>query len=300
MHPNLRFTFELFEDGKLAFLDTMISIKGGNFESWVYRKKTNTDVMLNAFSNCPENWKKGLVSCFLNRAWIVCSTRDLFMLEIDKLRNIFRRNGYTLSFFNKLFSDFMNRKEPSATETPALDINSVSDDDDDEKRYVLVIPFIGKPSLLFRNQLTKLFSDELKVKLRCVFDCTKVSSYFSLKTRTSDCLLSNVTYKYTCQCDTDKFYIGETKRYIVERASEHLAIKKFPLTAVGKHISDCDACLQSLSRGDLSYKNFEIVNKCKSKLECEVREAFLVKKLNPSMNLQLFKSGAMHTLRIFN
>ena len=60
------------------------------------------------------------------------------------------------------------------------------------------------------------------------------------------------------------------------------------------------SCLQSLSRGDLSYKNFEIVNKCKSKLECEVREAFLVKKLNPSMNLQLFKSGAMHTIRIFN
>ena len=39
---------------------------------------------------------------------------------------------------------------------------------------------------------------------------------------------------------------------------------------------------------------------CKSKVECEVFEAFYVKKkLSPPLNRQLFMSGALHTLRIF-
>ena len=49
----------------------------------------------------------------------------------------------------------------------------------------------------------------------------------------------------------------------------------------------------------MSYRNFEILSRCQSKLEAEVREAFLVTKYKPSMNSQLFMSGASLTLRIF-
>ena len=45
LHPNLRFTYELWSDGRLPFLDVEISITNGNFESWVYRKNTNTNVI---------------------------------------------------------------------------------------------------------------------------------------------------------------------------------------------------------------------------------------------------------------
>ena len=51
--------------------------------------------------------------------------------------------------------------------------------------------------------------------------------------------------------------------------------------------------------GNLSYRNFEILSRCQSKLEAEVREAFLVTKYKPTMNSQLFMSGASLTLKIF-
>ena len=69
-HTNLRFTFEI-GNSTLAFLDTHNSIENANFESWVYRKKTNTNVILNDTDVCPIQWKSGLVNCLLNRAWTI-------------------------------------------------------------------------------------------------------------------------------------------------------------------------------------------------------------------------------------
>ena len=56
MHKNIRFTYEV-GNSNLAFLDTEVSIVNAEFESWVYRKKTNTNVILNAFAMCPNEWK---------------------------------------------------------------------------------------------------------------------------------------------------------------------------------------------------------------------------------------------------
>jgi len=68
---------------------------------------------------------------------------------------------------------------------------------------------------------------------------------------------------------------------------------------VGAHIQRCDPCLRGLRAGDLRFKNFEILSGCQSGLEAEVREAFLVTKHKPTMDSQLFMSGASLTLRIF-
>ena len=96
-HPNIKFTVEK-STNSLPFLDTEIKISGDNFESWTYRKKTDTGVLLNACAVCPRSWKKGLIFGALSRAKIICSSRELFLLEIAKLRNIFWKNGYFTTF----------------------------------------------------------------------------------------------------------------------------------------------------------------------------------------------------------
>ena len=114
-------------------------------------------------------------------------------------------------------------------------------------------------------------------------------------------LQSNVTYKFTCRGDPDKVYIGETARHLVARAAEHCAIftEKMP-TAVGQHIQACDACQTDLKDGNLDFSRFEIMDRCHSKIECEVREAFLIQRLKPSLDSQLYMGGAGVTLKIFN
>ena len=110
-----------------------------------------------------------------------------------------------------------------------------------------------------------------------------------------------MTYKYTCQRDADVFYIGETTRHIVARAGEHLNISspsQYP-TAVGQHIIGCEHCCNALECGELSWKDFKIMNHCRSNLECKVKEAFLIKKLSPPLNRQLHQDGALVTLKVF-
>ena len=71
--------------------------------------------------------------------------------------------------------------------------------------------------------------------------------------------MSSVAYKFTCQDDPDKFYIGQTRRHLGIRAQEHLDIQgsRSKLTAVGSHIVDCAKCRDMLSSGSLTYKNFK-------------------------------------------
>ena len=293
MHKNIRFTYEV-GNSNLAFLDTEVSIVNAEFESWVYRKKTNTNVILNAFAMCPNEWKKGLVYCFLNRAWIICSSQTRFQEEVETLKQIFTKNGYSINFFQKKLKEFLTKKQSNSPLNESVP-------DDENKRYILLIPFIGKPSLIFKRKICEIFKQAYDVELSCVFGSFKVKNYFSLKCQSSPYLISNVTYKYTCQRDADAFYIGETCRHIGMRAEEHLDClsKTRKPTAVGDHILNCDGCKGALKSKKLSYKNFEILNKCRTKFDCEVKEAFLVKKLKPKLNGQLFQNGASRTLLIF-
>ena len=107
-HQHGNITVEESVNNVLAFLDTSICIKGNNFESCVYRKSTNTDVLLNFDAVCPVTWKKGVILGALNRAKIICSTRELFLSEVEELKTIFFKNGYSMKFFDKVFSVFDN------------------------------------------------------------------------------------------------------------------------------------------------------------------------------------------------
>ena len=74
-HPNLQFTFELENVGKLSFLDILVIRQSNNkFQTPVYRKNTNTDTYLNWFSHAPNTWKRGTLKVLINRAYTLCST----------------------------------------------------------------------------------------------------------------------------------------------------------------------------------------------------------------------------------
>ena len=297
-HSNLRFTVEL-GDKDLTFLDTQVSIENGNFESWVYRKPTNTHVILNQCALCPMEWKKGLVKCFLHRAWTICSNYKRLHEEIVILRDIFVRNGYAVSFFDRIVNRFLIKKF-----TQGKFVNVSSDDKEDEpvflKRYILKVPYIGKASIHFKRKITELVQRQFDVKLSCVYSSCKIRDYFSLKCKSHPFLVSNVVYKFTCQSDSDQFYIGETARHIGTRAGEHLDLSRTNPTAVAKHIKDCETCFNCLELGMLSYENFEIMCSGQSKFDIEVKEAMLIKRSLPTLNRHLYRDGSIFSIRIFN
>ena len=106
MHPNLQFTFEESNDSLLPFLDVHVQLREGGSDTWVFRKKTHTNVVLNFQAVAQIIWKSGLIMCFLNRAHRICSSVHLFYKEVAILKSMFIQNAYPAHFFDRFISNF--------------------------------------------------------------------------------------------------------------------------------------------------------------------------------------------------
>ena len=158
------------------------------------------------------------------------------------------------------------------------------------------MPYVSDQSYNLSKKLQKLFEDANNCKVRIVFTSFKLRNYFSLKAKTPKCLLSNVIYKFTCQGDPGVSYIGETKRHLITRMKEHLAINNsYRNSEVKTHIINCQTCCNNVK-----YDSFKVIKKCQNSFNVLIHEALLIRRHSPSLNKQLFFNGSLFTLKIFS
>lgn len=277
-HTNLNFTVEKGTN-RLAFLDTLIQVEDDDVKSTVYRKPTYTGLMLNFHAYCPMQWKRGLISCFIHRAYRVCSNWSLFHSEIKILRKHFLSNGYPVNFFNSALYRFVNKlfcKDNSG-------VISV----DQADNVFLVLPYFGSCSVQFRTRFSQ-FCKRFGVQGRLVFTSCRVSRYFSLKSRCPKLLRSMVCYRYICPVDQAFSYIGRTKRHLLTRVQEHVSPRGN--SPIMNHILDCTC---NFERG-----NFSILQQCKNDLDLQITEALLITQHKPSLNTALANNGASVFLKL--
>ena len=282
-HKDIKFTVEKATK-TLSFLDVEINITDNGFESWVWRKKTNTGVILNYNAICPKSWKTGLIMCLLKRAKTICSNNMLYNKEVRKLRSIFLKNSYPNWFFENALLKFDDREKKTK--------------DKEEKEYLfrIGVPYFGKPSHKFAKRLSTLVKVKFQVDLAVYYNSFKTSSYFNLKCLTPHALLSNVVYKFTCSRDAAMSYIGMTTRHLGIRAHEHLSLQlNSKKTAVKNHILACERC----KSGSLTVNDFKVVQKCSNEYETKIQEALIIKKQNPRLNSQLYANGSSFLLNVF-
>ena len=258
-----------------------IKINLDKFDTWTWRKPSNTGLLLNFNAFCPNIWKKGLILCLLNRAKIICSTDYLFQKEVAYLKNVFYSNGYPISFFNKVLCQFQNEKTDSKTEKEFINL--------------FVIPYLGKISKEFGLQIQSLIKKRFDIKITIVYKTTKVQEYFTLKSKTSLILNSNVVYKFTCSRDVKVTYIDTSARHLSIRAGKHLNISRSSKSAIKEHIRKCSSCETQSN----NMKQFEIIRKCQTSYEAKIHEALVIKRNNPVLNKQLYANGASFLLNVF-
>ena len=289
-HPNIKFTVEEANE-TLPFLDVEIKLKENSYDSWVWRKKTHTGVLLNFAAIAPMKWKFGLIQCLLNRVWDICSSSTYFDIEVGKLRDMFASNGYPVQVFKTALERFRKFK------TSSKDKNTDSEND----LISIKIPFIGSSSVKFAKSLSAIFKDTFGTKLNPVYTSYKVKTYFGLKSRTPKFLCSNVIYEFKCLCDTSISYIGVTSRPLITRVEEHLNSSLKSTTAdsaIRKHLNTCQKCFADTRSNQLDY--FEILRNCSSSYTAKIQEALLIKRHNPNLNIQQFNKGASFTLKVYN
>ena len=257
------------------------------FETSVYRKTTHTGVFLNFLSVCPIQWKRGLITCLINRAKCISSSVSLFNAEVSRLRDMFVNNCYPIRFFDNTVNRLLNPRRHSTQS---------SEDDTAAPSYsILRVPYHGKDSVKFAKKMISIVAEKFNVDLRVVYTTFKVKNYFRLKSATPFPLLSNVVYKYNCVANPQISYIGYTKRHMTTRVMEHTQSPHCKKSHVFAHINNCDKCKQCKP----GVHDFHVLRKCVDETECRIAEALSIKRFRPAINKQLHDQGLSHILRIW-
>ena len=84
-----------------------------------------------------------------------------------------------------------------------------------------------------------------------------------------------------------------TTHHLRVRVREHLHSKD--RSAVGKHIDNCNACLEK----PIDVNDFKIMRACGTEYNSKIQETLLIKKCNPKLNSQLYANGLSFLLNVF-
>ena len=149
------------------------------------------------------------------RCFQICSDWTKFHEELSFLKQVFLKNGYSLSFIENCFKASVDKlfiKRPQFLTV-------------EKKNLFFSLPYLGEISLQTRTKLRKSLRGLLNsCKPQIVFKSQrKLSNVFRFKDRLPSDLMSGVVYKYTCdRCNST--YYGETDRHLKVRMGEDIGI----------------------------------------------------------------------------
>ena len=275
-HPNIKFTYELENDNTLPFLDVNVFRDAGKFSSTVHRKTTFSGVYSNFRSFMPDAYKKGLVSTLLYRAFMICSSFESVHKEVEKLKQVFSKNGYPSKFVDKCILKFFNKqyeKKIPVHTVPKLEL-------------MIVLPFLGTTSWKVKNELIRTFRKNVPFSnLKIIFKTgRRLSSFFPFKDKFPKSLLSGVIYKFTCaKCNLS--YVGCTKRFWETRLQEHTHISG--LTGKPLHGMQIFAPMQHVRAGchvPVTRDDFEIIGYEKDRYLVQLKESIIISTTRPKLN----------------
>ena len=200
--PTIKFTMEQEENNQLAMLDTLIHRKeDGSTKIIIYRKPTHTDQYLLMDSHHPLQHKLGVIRTLMHRAETLVTEEEDKVLEIEKIRKALGVCGYKRSHF----AVANTRNPPNRQSTTTSNTN----------RGSVVIPYVrgvseGLRRVISSRGVTVHFKPRNTLRSFLVSPKDKIS-------KSEKC---HTVYNFQCR-NCRASYIGETKRPLGVRASEH-------------------------------------------------------------------------------
>ena len=97
-NADIQFTKEIEENGKIPFLDCLVTRDNNKLKTTIYRKPTHTNQLLDKSSYNPTSNKVTTIGTLTRRAQLVCDSPDSLQDETDYLNNVFSKNNYNTDF----------------------------------------------------------------------------------------------------------------------------------------------------------------------------------------------------------
>ena len=105
-HLNMSFTTENEKGNRMSFFDVNTIREKGKFTTSVYRKATFSRIYTRFYSFLPSSNKIGFLHTLLYRCFQIYSDWTKFHVELVKLIDVFKSNGYPKNFINNCLKCF--------------------------------------------------------------------------------------------------------------------------------------------------------------------------------------------------
>ena len=208
--------------------------------------------------------------------------------ELDHLRKVLHeKNNYPRQITNQIIDEEVEREQSNLQRQS----DNKDDDKDETERVQLILPYGGKKGQHLMRKLERNIEKGLKgrVKLRTTYTPCKLGSRFPVKDRTKLVHRHNVSYHIKCankKCKSN--YVGETKRRILPRTSEHNSKdEKSHVLIHSKKTKHRRVFLQNLKILGSGYR---------TNFRRKISEALYIKELKPDLNVQ----KEAYKLKLFN
>ncbi|BHF71249.1 hypothetical protein SprV_0401430400 [Sparganum proliferum] len=245
--PDIQFIREEEHAEQLPFLDVLVTrTPRGELNTTVYRKATNTTLILSYHNNHPMAHKRSCVRTLFQRVKTHCSEPEGRVRELRHLRDQLARNGYPNSFVSRCLRTHPQRTnggEPPTFWHPLPYIENVSEA---MERIAgeLGVGIAHRPTATMRNKIM-LVKDRLDVGEQ-----------------------SGDVHQIPCR-DCPRHYTGQTGRPLSSRITEHKrAVRRGdPLSQVATH---------TLEEGhEFNFASTRIVARAGNKTARELLEAWV-------------------------
>ncbi|XP_044761991.1 uncharacterized protein LOC123319194 [Coccinella septempunctata] len=215
----IKFTLEISDNNNINFLDLNITLNPDNsFNYNIYRKPTQTDVVIPKFSYHSPQIKRTAFYFLLNRLLNIPLTKTDYNKELGNIYKIATNNGYPVQFVDNILASIEEKRiyKKVYPHTPI------------KKTYVVVPYFHGfncKLKSLLSNHDLSLINSSHKTLERLLVNN---------KPKKNNAKKSGI-YKINCD-NCPAFYIGMTTRAAGIRFNEH--VKNRPASAMGGHLHE--------------------------------------------------------------
>lgn len=227
-HESIKFTTEKEVDGKLPFLDLMITRKEDETVKFgIYRKPTSTDRYITSDSNHFGSQKQAAFHSMAHRLHNIPMEKEEFAEERNHIYKAAEVNGYEKEFVDKILRKHKRKKQRQ-------NLTTLQPIEEESKR--ISMPFYPK---LTNPIKTTLKRHGLKVVHKS--EGTLRDLLCNLKDKVPPDEQSGI-YRIPCQ-DCPSVYIGQTRRKVRTRLKEHkhaVENKKHNESAVAAHTTNTD------------------------------------------------------------
>ena len=216
-----------------------------------------------------------MIFTLLSRCFSICSDYTLFHLEVERLKEILKKNSYPLGIIDQSIQTFLNNLYvPKKVYLTAP-----------KKEVFLTLPYLGIMSSNLKQKLHSYFAKTLpQCDFKIIFKSThRLSFFFRFKDIIPREMRSHLVYKFSCSSCNATYY-GKTERHLNVRSGEHIGKSALTGKKVACKTSAISEHILFHDNHESYFSDFNILCHENNNFKLAIRESILIYRDSPELN----------------